>query len=37
LISADDKLDVVEIAALDKFMDYLEHKYGSFSADTIIG
>ncbi len=37
LISADDKLDVLEIAALDKFMDYLEHKYGSFSADTIIG
>ncbi len=37
LISADDKLDVLEIAALDKFMDYLEHKYGSFSADAIIG
>jgi hypothetical protein len=36
-ISADDKLDVLEIAALDKFMEYLEHKYGSFSADAIIG
>ena len=36
-ISADDKLDVLEIAALDKFMNYLEHKYGSFSADAIMG
>jgi hypothetical protein len=37
LISAYDKLDVLEIAALDKFMDYLETKYGSVSGDSIIG
>ncbi len=36
-ISADDKLDVLEIAALDVFMDYLETKYGSVSGDSIIG
>ncbi len=37
LISADDTLDVLEIAALDVFMDYLETKYGSVSGDSIIG
>jgi hypothetical protein len=37
LIRANDKLDRLEIAALDAFMDYLDNKYGSFSADTIIG
>ncbi len=37
LIRADDKLDILEIAALDKFMAYLDNKYGSFSTDAIIG
>jgi hypothetical protein len=36
-ILADDRLDRLEIAALDAFMSYLDNKYGEFSADTIIG
>lgn len=37
LISADDTLDRLEIAALDVFLHYLEEKYGRYSGDTIIG
>jgi hypothetical protein len=37
LISADDALDRLEIAALDVFLHYLEEKYGRYSGDAIIG
>jgi hypothetical protein len=37
LISADDTLDRLEIAALDVFLHYLEEKYGRYSGDAIIG
>jgi hypothetical protein len=35
-VRADDPFDRLEIAALDVFMRYLDHKYGSFSDDAII-